>query len=89
MKSLPTAWLITPQAPDCTWSGYDAIEPQDLVIAIDGGLLRCMELRLKVDYLCGDMDSIAEGWQQQTHQTGCGVLIPIKMRQIPNWQFNA
>ncbi|NLO11907.1 MAG: thiamine diphosphokinase, partial [Candidatus Cloacimonetes bacterium] len=65
MKSLPTAWLITPQAPDCTWSGYDAIQPQDLVIAIDGGLLRCMELSLKVDYLCGDMDSIADGWQQQ------------------------
>ncbi|NLK49212.1 MAG: thiamine diphosphokinase [Candidatus Cloacimonetes bacterium] len=64
MKSLPTAWLITPQAPDWTWSGYDAIQPQDLVIAIDGGLLRCMELGLKVDYLCGDMDSIADGWQQ-------------------------
>jgi thiamine pyrophosphokinase len=52
------AWLITPQAPAEIWSGYGNIASDDLIIAVDGGLKRCLELNLSPHYLCGDLDSV-------------------------------
>lgn len=52
------AWLITPQAPPKTWKGYGSIAPGDLIIAVDGGLKRCLDLAWEPQYLCGDLDSL-------------------------------
>lgn len=59
MKPSKTAWLVTPQAPDSIFGGLGSISGNDTIIAVDGGLKRCIELGLKADYLCGDLDSIA------------------------------
>ncbi|HOH78749.1 MAG TPA: thiamine diphosphokinase [Candidatus Cloacimonadota bacterium] len=61
MKPPSKAWLITPQAPPESWKGYQGISPEDLIIAVDGGLKRCLELAWEPHYLCGDLDSVDEG----------------------------
>jgi len=58
MTAALRAWLITPQAPDEIWTGYSNISPLDIIIAVDGGLKRCLDLKLSPHYLCGDLDSV-------------------------------
>ncbi|HPV14831.1 MAG TPA: thiamine diphosphokinase [Candidatus Cloacimonadota bacterium] len=53
-----TAWIITPCAPDTLFDSYQAISPSDIIIAVDGGLERCLALGIEADYLCGDLDSL-------------------------------
>jgi len=53
-----TAWIITPWAPDTLFDSYQAISSSDIIIAVDGGLERCLALELEADYLCGDLDSL-------------------------------
>lgn len=55
-----TAWIITPWAPDTLFCSYQAISTSDTIIAVDGGLARCLTLGLEADYLCGDLDSLDE-----------------------------
>jgi thiamine pyrophosphokinase len=57
-KSLHRAWLITPQAPPQTAVSYSSISENDLIIAIDGGFKRCLELNLSPHILIGDLDSL-------------------------------
>ncbi len=52
------AWLITHHAPLRLCTGYDSIRDDDLVIAVDGGLQRCLELKLQPQVLIGDQDSV-------------------------------
>lgn len=53
-----TAWIITPCAPETLFTSYQAISTSDIIIAVDGGLERCLALGLEADYLCGDLDSL-------------------------------
>lgn len=55
---IPKAWLITPRAPQKLALDYSSIQSHDLIIAVDGGYKRCLELGLKPDLLIGDLDSI-------------------------------
>jgi thiamine pyrophosphokinase len=62
MKTTPRrAWLITPFAPAEPAVPYSDLQPDDLVIAVDGGLKRCFELSLSPRVLLGDMDSLEPG----------------------------
>lgn len=36
-----------------------SIFPEDIIIAVDGGLRHCLELKLRPHYLIGDMDSLS------------------------------
>jgi thiamine pyrophosphokinase len=54
------AWLITPQAPSEPAISYTSIIESDLIIAVDGGLKRCLELNLTPNILIGDLDSLTE-----------------------------
>lgn len=58
IPQLPKAWLITPRAPSKLALGYSSIQSGDLIVAVDGGYNRCLELGLKPDFLIGDLDSI-------------------------------
>ncbi len=55
---LPRAWLITNFSPEQIVTNYDSIQPDDVIIAVDAGLKRCLELKLNPDVLIGDFDSI-------------------------------
>jgi thiamine pyrophosphokinase len=57
-KSKQRAWLITNYSPLQIVSGYDSIQPADLIVAVDAGLKRCLELNLVPDVLIGDFDSV-------------------------------
>ncbi len=52
------AWLITNFSPDTIVTGYQTIKENDLIIAVDGGYRKCMELNLTPQLLIGDLDSI-------------------------------
>jgi len=52
------AWLITDFAPQQIVTNYSSILPSDVIIAVDGGLKRCLELHLSPDVLIGDFDSV-------------------------------
>jgi thiamine pyrophosphokinase len=52
------AWLITPFAPSQSAIPYSNITENDCIIAVDGGLKRCLELNLIPNLLIGDMDSL-------------------------------
>jgi len=52
------AWLITNHSPRQIVTGYSSIQPTDLIIAVDGGYSRCLELHLIPNILMGDFDSI-------------------------------
>ncbi len=54
----PRAWLITPHAPQEIFNCYASISPDDLIVAVDGGYARCLELGLKPRIAIGDFDSI-------------------------------
>ena len=53
------AWLITNFSPPQIIIGYKSILPTDLVVAVDAGYQRCLELNLEPDVLLGDFDSLA------------------------------
>jgi thiamine pyrophosphokinase len=59
IPDIPKAWLITPRAPSKLALGYSSIQPHDLIVAVDGGYKRCLELGLTPSLLIGDLDSIA------------------------------
>lgn len=59
MSKSERAWLITHHAPQQIVTGYASIAPQDVIVAVDGGFQRCLELRLKPSVLIGDFDSLA------------------------------
>lgn len=52
------AWLITNFSPLQIVTGYQSIQPDDLIIAVDAGFKRCLELNLSPDVMIGDFDSI-------------------------------
>jgi len=52
------AWLITHIAPPRLAIDYSSIRPDDLVIAVDGGLKQCLQLSLSPQVVIGDFDSI-------------------------------
>ncbi|MFO7659346.1 MAG: thiamine diphosphokinase [Candidatus Cloacimonadaceae bacterium] len=56
--TIKRAWLITPHAPTKLALSYDSITSKDLIIAVDGGFERCLELNLKPSVLIGDFDSL-------------------------------
>lgn len=58
-ENFSRAWLITHHAPLTLALNYKSISSQDLIIAVDGGFERCLELNLKPDILIGDFDSLA------------------------------
>jgi thiamine pyrophosphokinase len=58
------AWIITPRAPETLFDSYQAISSSDIIIAVDGGLERCIALGLEADYLCGDLDSLDRSLMQ-------------------------
>ncbi len=59
MKAAPQrAWLITPQAPERLALDYSSIRAEDLIIAVDGGFRRCLELGLSPAVIIGDFDSL-------------------------------
>jgi thiamine pyrophosphokinase len=55
------AWLITPQAPAQTPLPYPRDPDSAFIVAIDGGLERCLELGLTPNLLIGDLDSLPDG----------------------------
>ncbi len=85
MKPPSKAWLITPQAPPESWKGYQGISPEDLIIAVDGGLKRCLELAWEPHYLCGDLDSVDEGLIASYPPGRFGASHVIKTKRIRNW----
>jgi thiamine pyrophosphokinase len=62
-QAFKKAWLITPQAPLESAIPYKEISSGDLIIAIDGGLERCLQLRLKPQLFLGDLDSLGKEFQ--------------------------
>ncbi len=56
-KPLRRAFLITNHAPDQIVSGYENILSQDIVIAVDAGLIVVDLLGLKPTIIIGDLDS--------------------------------
>lgn len=52
------AWLISHYSPDSIVTGYQSIKEDDLIIAVDGGYQKCLELKLAPHLLIGDLDSI-------------------------------
>jgi thiamine pyrophosphokinase len=57
-ESINKAWLITHFAPLNLALNYSSITADDTIVAVDGGLKRCLELNLLPDVLIGDFDSI-------------------------------
>jgi len=57
-KATLRAWLITHHAPSKLALDYASVTSEDLVIAVDGGFERCLELGLKPSILIGDLDSL-------------------------------
>lgn len=58
------AWLITHFAPQNLVIDYASITADDTIIAVDGGLKRCLELNLVPDIVIGDFDSIEPSYLQ-------------------------
>lgn len=52
------AWLFTPHSPQNIVSDYRSVSPEDVIIAIDGGLLPVQRLGLQPQLIIGDMDSV-------------------------------
>jgi thiamine pyrophosphokinase len=67
------AWLLTPQSPDTIALNYASIAPSDLIIAIDGGLQRCFELKLCPHLVIGDFDSLDPSLLSKIPD-GCDIL---------------
>jgi len=57
-KKYSRAWLITHHAPQQIFLNYSSITSSDLIIAVDGGFRKCLELNLVPNVLIGDFDSI-------------------------------
>jgi thiamine pyrophosphokinase len=57
-QSCRRAWLITNFSPSQIITDYKSILPTDLIIAVDAGYKRCLELNLVPDVLLGDFDSL-------------------------------
>jgi thiamine pyrophosphokinase len=64
-ESINKAWLITHFAPLNLALNYSSIADNDTVIAVDGGLKRCLELNLLPDIVIGDFDSIEPSFLTQ------------------------
>ena len=82
------AWLITPWAADTLFDSYQAIEVDDLVIAVDGGLKCCKELALTAHYLCGDLDSLDLELSESFPADKLWRFPRIKMKLIRSWQWS-
>ncbi|MBM4403916.1 MAG: thiamine diphosphokinase [Candidatus Cloacimonetes bacterium] len=57
----PTAWLFTNHCPAATVTGYESIKADDILIAVDGGLAKMLEMGLIPQVLIGDLDSLDPG----------------------------
>lgn len=60
MSAPKRAWLITHHAPAEIALNYSSITADDLIVAVDGGYERCLQLGLRPAVLIGDFDSISK-----------------------------
>lgn len=52
------AWLFTAHCPETTFTSYQNISEDDILVAVDGGLEFMHQKALEPDVIIGDMDSI-------------------------------